>query len=76
MSIQIPSTHHGTCRKTFIYLLSLIDRYESGQLKLQSDSFAAILAALRRHGIRFVDESEEFGLGLVLLRKRTLPEKP
>jgi transcriptional regulator with XRE-family HTH domain len=50
---------------------SLIGRYEAGLSTLRSDSFNAILTALRRYGIRFVGETDEVAMGVLLLKERT-----
>jgi hypothetical protein len=47
---------------------SSIGRYEAGLSRFRSDSFEAILGALRRHGIRFIDETPEVAMGVYLIR--------
>lgn len=49
--------------------VSSVGRYEAGLSGLRSASLAAILDVLRRHGVRFVDPTEEVEAGLVLLRR-------
>ncbi len=49
---------------------SLICRYEAGTSKLRSDSFGAILTVLRKYGIRFIGESDEVAMGVLLIKKQ------
>jgi predicted transcriptional regulator len=47
---------------------STIARYEAGLSGLRGVTFQRILDALRKHGIRFVDSTDEIEMGVVALR--------
>ena len=48
---------------------SSVGRYEAGLAGLHSNRFGAILAVLRERGVRFVEETDEVAVGVLLLRK-------
>lgn len=50
---------------------SSIGRYEAGLTALRSDTLGAILAVLRARGVRFVEETDEVAMGLLLMKTRS-----
>jgi transcriptional regulator with XRE-family HTH domain len=50
--------------------IASIARYEAGTSTLRSNSFAAILTVFRAHGVRFVEETEEIAMGVLLLKEK------
>ncbi|WP_158933127.1 helix-turn-helix domain-containing protein [Acidisphaera sp. S103] len=51
-----------------------VARYEAGISMLRADNLGAIVAVLKRHGIRFLEETDEVEMGVMLLR-RDLPHE-
>lgn len=43
--------------------------YEAGSSNMRSDNLGAVVTALRRRGIRFLEESDEVEMGVLLLRR-------
>jgi predicted transcriptional regulator len=54
---------------------SLIGRYEAGLTNLRSDNFNRILTALRGYGIRFIAETDDVAMGVLLLKPPSSPRK-
>ena len=46
-------------------------RYESGASTMRTDSLGAIVTALREMGIRFVGETHDVALGVVLVKEQS-----
>ena len=47
---------------------SSLARYEAGMGSMRVDTLSAVVAALRNHGIRFLDPTPEILIGLALVR--------
>jgi transcriptional regulator with XRE-family HTH domain len=47
---------------------SSVSRYETGLSTLRADSFGAILSVLRSRGIRFMEETDDVAMGVMLMR--------
>lgn len=48
--------------------VSSLGRYEAGMGSMRVDTLSAIVAVLRKHGIRFLDPTQEIVMGLALVR--------
>lgn len=54
---------------------SSLSDYEAGRSTLRSDTFNAVLAVLRKHRIRFIDETDEIEMGFFVEKARaSMPE--
>lgn len=49
--------------------VSSVGRYEAGLSTMRADSLGSILAVLRKRGVRFLEETGEVAMGILLLKE-------